>query len=309
VAEDVIRIFYDHLRAIGKVDQIDLFLYSRGGDTMVPWPLVNLIREYCEKFAVLVPFRAHSAATQIALGANEIVMTSVGELTPVDPTITTPLNPTNPQIPNTPIGIGSEDVSAYLDFLKEQLELSGPSKAEGFLRVVGSQPGQLHPLAVGHVFRIQRLVNEIAEKLLAMHMTGETAERRKQIVQTLVTELRAHEHRIGRAEARRIGLPVVEATESLADTMWDLFGEYENDMQLRIPISAATSFQPNEAVAVLADCNTVYIESTTRTDVFKTDVVLSRFPMQISPQLGQPPRPIWGPQLNVAVENSRWTTE
>ena len=152
-------------------------------------------------------------------------------------------------------------------------------------------------------------MNEIAEKLLAMHMTGETAERRKQIVQTLVTELRAHEHRIGRQEARRIGLPVIDAANGLADTLWNLFVEYENDMQLRVPISAATSFQPNEAVAVLPNCKTVYIESSARTDVFETDVVLSRFQLQISPQLGAPPRPIWGPQLNVAVENSRWTTE
>src|SRR5437868_14822183 len=73
ISDDVLRITYDHLRAIGHVDRIDLVLYSRGGDAMLPWPLVTTIRAFCERFCVLIPFRAHSAATLIALGADEIV--------------------------------------------------------------------------------------------------------------------------------------------------------------------------------------------------------------------------------------------
>src|SRR5947208_3595912 len=66
MSEDFMRIAYDHLRAIGKVERIDLLIYSRGGDVMLPWPLVNTIRSFCERFCVLVPFRAHSAATLTA---------------------------------------------------------------------------------------------------------------------------------------------------------------------------------------------------------------------------------------------------
>ncbi|KKT50265.1 MAG: hypothetical protein UW40_C0007G0040 [Parcubacteria group bacterium GW2011_GWF2_44_17] len=85
IAMDVIPIMSRHLQNIGKVEKIDLFLYSSGGDTMVPWRLVSMIREFCDSFAVLVPYKAHSAATMVALGADEIVMTNMGELSPIDP--------------------------------------------------------------------------------------------------------------------------------------------------------------------------------------------------------------------------------
>ncbi|MEK7211213.1 MAG: hypothetical protein AAB731_01115 [Patescibacteria group bacterium] len=66
VAMDIIPVISNQLRLMGKTDKIDLFLYSAGGDTMVPWRLVSMIREYCDHFSVLVPYKAHSAATMIA---------------------------------------------------------------------------------------------------------------------------------------------------------------------------------------------------------------------------------------------------
>jgi ClpP class serine protease len=77
VAMDIIPVISKQLQKIGKTQNIDLFLYSTGGDTMVPWRLVSMIREYCDKFSVLVPYKAHSAATMIALGADEVVMTDL----------------------------------------------------------------------------------------------------------------------------------------------------------------------------------------------------------------------------------------
>jgi ATP-dependent protease ClpP protease subunit len=65
VAMDIIPVFSKQLQRIGKTQNIDLFLYSTGGDTMVPWRLVSMIREYCDKFSVLIPYKAHSAATMI----------------------------------------------------------------------------------------------------------------------------------------------------------------------------------------------------------------------------------------------------
>ena len=53
---------------------LDLFLYTRGGDTNSVWPIVNLLREFDKDFQVLVPFRAHSAGTMLALAAKKAVM-------------------------------------------------------------------------------------------------------------------------------------------------------------------------------------------------------------------------------------------
>jgi hypothetical protein len=41
---DILPLFVNHLDAIGDVEKISLILYTRGGDTLAAWSLVNLIR-------------------------------------------------------------------------------------------------------------------------------------------------------------------------------------------------------------------------------------------------------------------------
>ncbi len=49
---DIQPVIYDHLQAMGKVENLDLFLYTRGGNTDVVWPLVNILRQYCNKLKI-----------------------------------------------------------------------------------------------------------------------------------------------------------------------------------------------------------------------------------------------------------------
>jgi|KBSMisStandDraft_5_1062788.scaffolds.fasta_scaffold158503_2 hypothetical protein len=82
IAEDSVRVFFDHLLLLPSrpVAKFDLFLCSNGGSGTVPWRLVSLFREFSKKFNVLIPYRSYSAATLIALGADEIVMHPFAEL-------------------------------------------------------------------------------------------------------------------------------------------------------------------------------------------------------------------------------------
>jgi hypothetical protein len=76
-----LRFFYNHLRDetfAGK--DIDLFIYSYGGDASMAWALPKLIRSIGKQFSVLVASYAINCATSIALGADEIVMTKMGFL-------------------------------------------------------------------------------------------------------------------------------------------------------------------------------------------------------------------------------------
>jgi ClpP class serine protease len=98
MADDAIRDIFDHLQALSNrpVDKLDLFLCSNGGDSTLPWRLVPVFRQFAKTFSVLVPFHAYSAATLLALGANEIVMHPFGVLGPIDPTVTNDFNPDRP---------------------------------------------------------------------------------------------------------------------------------------------------------------------------------------------------------------------
>jgi ClpP class serine protease len=89
IADDAVREMFDHLLLLPArpVKQLDVFLCSNGGSGTVPWRLISLFREFAEKVAVLVPYKAYSAATMLALGADEIVMGPFAEMGPIDPTV------------------------------------------------------------------------------------------------------------------------------------------------------------------------------------------------------------------------------
>ena len=58
----------DHLDTFNLPKKISLILYSRGGDTLSAWMIVNMIRLFCDEFEVIIPAKAHSAATLFAWG-------------------------------------------------------------------------------------------------------------------------------------------------------------------------------------------------------------------------------------------------
>lgn len=236
IASDVVRLFYEHLRRIGKVKQIDLFLYSRGGDTITPWRIVSLFREFCDKFIVMVPFRAHSAATLIALGADEIVMGPLGELSPIDPSIGTPFNPPHPDNPKTRLEIGVEDVIGYVNLAKEKV---GITDQDNLVRVFEKLSDRIHPLALGGVYRSYSLIRLLAEKMLKLHMQErQDAQRVPQIVSNIVEGLYYHGYLISRDEAEGLGLKVKKPVDKEEEElMWSLYLEYEKRIGLGKPFN------------------------------------------------------------------------
>lgn len=71
-----------------KTKAVDVLIVSSGGDPMVAWRMISVLREKVKTISVLIPQSAYSAATLLALGANEIVMHPCGNLGPLDPQIT-----------------------------------------------------------------------------------------------------------------------------------------------------------------------------------------------------------------------------
>src|SRR5699024_4736900 len=105
-----------------KVNKISLLLYTRGGDTMAAYSLVNLIRQFCKEFEIIIPSKARSSGTIISLGADNIIMTKQATLGPIDPSLNNPLNPQNPQFPNNPqarIPVSVESIQGFFDLAKQ----------------------------------------------------------------------------------------------------------------------------------------------------------------------------------------------
>jgi len=70
-----------------KIKKILLILHSNGGYIEPAYLISKLCKERAEKFIVVVPGKAKSAATLLALGADEIHMGTISQLGPIDPQI------------------------------------------------------------------------------------------------------------------------------------------------------------------------------------------------------------------------------
>lgn len=141
----------DHLDEFPTTHTISLILHTNGGDTLAAWRLVHLLRQFCEKLEVLVPLKALSAGTLICLGADLIVMTKQASLGPIDPSVTTPLNPIvlgAPPSVRAPVSV--EAIKGYLEIATEELGIKDDAAMASIFTALSQQ---VHPIVLGQVFR------------------------------------------------------------------------------------------------------------------------------------------------------------
>lgn len=237
IAPDILPLISEHLTDIGVTNELALFLYTPGGDSIAGWGLVNLIRQYCNKLKVLIPFRALSCGTLISLGADEIVMGTHGLLSAIDPSVASPFNPQAPG-PQQPGGVSLlpvsvEDMIGFLDLARKEI---GLKTDESMVSVLNILANKVHPLALGAVYRSREQSSSLAKRLLLTHLNDRAKVDR--IVAQLTQELPTHNYLIGRQEALKdIGLDVKEPSAELDQLMWELYREYEEWLQLTSPVS------------------------------------------------------------------------
>jgi hypothetical protein len=239
IDENVVRPMYEHLLALGEASgqpdaelpQVDLFLYSRGGAVDAPWRIVSMIRTAAAGFAVVVPFRAQSAATMIALGADEILLGRKGELGPIDPSLGVQRQGSGGALLEDRVSV--EDVMAYVKFVRDKAGITDQSGLATALGALNEYPG---PLILGSVYRTHSHIRSVAEKLLESREQPFDDQRNQHLIDTLAERTYAHGHAIGRNEAATMGLPVVSPDPELERLMWELYVEYERDLGLLDPI-------------------------------------------------------------------------
>lgn len=232
ISEDAVRVMFDHLLALPSrpVPRLDLYLCSNGGSAVLPWRIVTLLREFAREVNVLVPYRAYSAATMIALGADQIVMHPFAELGPIDPTVSNDFNPVDQG--NRRLGISVEDVRAYIDFIKTTV---GITHEDELVHMIQALIDKVHPLALGNVERFLSQTRMTARKIMKTHMSDADEHQIDTIVETMVSKLYFHGHPINRVEARTdLRLKVAaELPPELEKAMWRLYLDFEDEFQNR----------------------------------------------------------------------------
>jgi hypothetical protein len=225
---------------------VDFLIVSYGGDPMVAWRIMTLIRQRVEKVYVMIPQSAYSAATLVALGADEIVMNPNGHLGPVDMQITTSGGGGQSRTFST------EDISAFLDFVRDNLKITDQEHIRALFEVTCKEVGSL---GIGFTARSSKLAVDLGERLLGLHMKDDDiGTKLRSIVENMSRKFQSHAYPVNRTEALEIGLPVnKERDKELEKLMWDVWLHIEKDLKERSPFDIVIELlRSKEAPKLLA---------------------------------------------------------
>jgi hypothetical protein len=241
IARDAICEVLAQLQKLPKeTGKLDLLLGSNGGDGTVAWRIVSLIRERVPDFSVMVPQAAFSAATLIALGANEIVMHPHANLGPTDPQITN-------RIKN--VQFGSEDLAAFLKFARDEVGLTDQLPMLELFKQFSAEVGFV---GIGVAARSAQLTQTMGEKLLRLHMKSESQmQKAKLISEALNKKFFHHGYPVSRSEAKEIGLPVAPSNPKIEELMWNVWLDIEQELKFREPFSPVNILKNDPACAAL----------------------------------------------------------
>lgn len=216
--------FGDLLEKIEHKD-VDLLLQSPGGDIDVAEKIVYMCRGRTDSFRVIVTESAKSAATLIALAADEIVMGDTSELGPIDPqiTITTAAGQTV-----------SRPALSFLDGLKtiqNEVEKAGGTLSPVYFPLLE----QLDPALIDFCKKAIKRAERFAEKWLKNSQCKSAPQKAKQIAHKLVDPKRylMHGTVIDHSEAHALGLCIkyLPPDDPLWQTIWRLYCTYEIDLR------------------------------------------------------------------------------
>ncbi|MEN1681268.1 MAG: hypothetical protein AAGJ46_16895 [Planctomycetota bacterium] len=219
--------FYELLEQLGSCDRLAVFIKSDGGNGQASLRIVNLLRKHGVKLTALVPMECASAATMLALGADEIQMGPLAYLTAVDTSLTHALSP---------IDRDNDRVAVSLDELLRVVKLWEESaKDDAEDNPYSSLFNHVHPLVIGAVDRRRSLSVRICTEILQYHME-DTAEIER-ISQHLNSAYPSHGYPIVLREAQRIGLKAGPLDPELNSLLLDL-----NELYSEMGQSARTDF-------------------------------------------------------------------
>lgn len=194
--EDTIA-FYEILNN-KKHDRLNLFIKSDGGSGEGSLRIVNLLRQYYDEIIAFIPLDCASAATMLALGADEIRMGPLSYLSAIDTSITHDLSPVDEKY-NDKVSVSQNELSRVLGLWKK-FENQNDSNPYSHLYKY------IHPLVFGSVDRATSLSIKLTSQILSYHLKDDKEVER--ISNHLNSDYPSHSYPITFDKAKDIGLKV-----------------------------------------------------------------------------------------------------
>ena len=258
-----LRDLLDEIESSRDETEIDLWIESPGGDAHAAYKIALLFRAKAHKLRVVVPDYAKSAATLLALAADEIFMAPAAELGPLDAQI---------GYEKEGMTISALDVARSLEDLAEKgisMVLSGGAavldttklpRAESLNAMVDFATkfmapviDKLDPTMIHWSTSLLNVSAQYSRRLLQMREIKYpvTSAALTSLPEVLAGRYPAHGFVISRNEARSLGLPVVDLEEyEYCESVVKLFRMLEeqraNVVRRLVPSQLAAGETPEE---------------------------------------------------------------
>jgi len=254
-----LTIFYDYSSSIVEADvlevhqqlgkitsprdntEIVMVLHSDGGSASSAYKIVNMIRSKCAHLTIVVPQTAKSAATLMALAADELVMGQESELGPLDLPIEHPL--VEGVFLSALDGVNCLEylfsVAANMSFnmglkIRQQVAIARKDSlqiAADFSRgVIAPIVEKLDPMVINMCYRSLHIAERYGKEILRGGMfkvDSDPEKKAENVIHKLVWEYPEHGFAICSEEAKRLGLNITDA-ERFKD--WDKIWQFHTEL-------------------------------------------------------------------------------
>lgn len=242
VCDNDVMALHDLLREIGPQATITLFVKSDGGSGMASLRLVHLLRHSCKKLVVLAPLNCASAATMLALGADEIGLGPLSYLTAVDTSLEHELSPVDHT--NNLVAVSNDEVDRVIRLWRETTNAAGRS-----VNPYQELYKYVHPLVIGALDRASSLSLKLCQEILSYHLKD--PKKAERISRELNSSYPAHQYPITAREAKRVGLPVRDLDPKVDRLLQELNLLYSEMGQRAITDYDSDNHHDNEITNIL----------------------------------------------------------
>lgn len=183
-------------------DQLDLIVTSPGGSPDAADSIMAYLRTRFSHIRIIVPVAAMSAATMMALAADQIVMGNHSQLGPIDPQFTV-------QTPEGPRSAPGQAILDQFELAKEQCQ--NPANIGAWLPMLRS----LLPGLIAQCGHQRDLAEQFATKSLSEHMFKGRSDAAEKAAAAAAwfsnfSEFKSHGRRVSREDARGQELDVLD---------------------------------------------------------------------------------------------------
>lgn len=240
ICSNDVQAMYEVIRAASPERHITLFVKSDGGDGQSALRIIHLLRQRARKLTVLTPLSCASAATMLALGADEIQMGPLAFLTPIDTSLEHALGPVDAR--NEISFVGQDEVQRIISLWEKHSRSTDVNPFQEIFKYV-------HPLVLGSVDRATSLSIRLCTEILRYHIEDDTEAQR--IATALNSDYPAHEYPITPREARRLGLKVLELDDTLNALLLELNRLYSEMGQRAVTDYDESNYHSNDIVNIV----------------------------------------------------------